>query len=350
MTPEYIIGIWVQRILYSITFIILASIFKKEYVKLKKENTENPVRKEQQKWLDIWSFATLALLACISPFWVMNKIPTVCMYHIYNIGATLYSSCGMTLGFYQISRLQYSFSTKQSKTYGYKQWVFITLYINGILLEAYFIFANPMVQFPKSEGIYGCVVQERMELYHYFYFGYLWYYIWDVTILLLYIFKVVQIQRNNEYIKDKNISNKIKFILLKIVILTLIWELVGFIALAIHFTTVDSSYNGILHPVLWSVDYFISMYLVILMMEHNHDRYLRFVSVLNTFRLFCCCQKLVDDSIGEGNTVTVYTIDMKDGKDVKKKRKESSAQTAVSAPIPDRMKSFNQLSITEVEV
>ena len=135
----------------------------------------------------------------------------------------------------------------------------------------------------------------------------MYYYSWDISILFLYILKVRQIHKKGKHIQTEKVnSNKIKLILLKIVILTLFWELDSFVISAVYFgTKYYTIYNPIISPIIWCIDYLIAYYIVILMMEHNNHKYLTLIKVLNKCGLFCCCKQLVTNSIADATYLKI---------------------------------------------
>ena len=93
---------------------------------------------------------------------------------------------------YQLCRLQYILSESQthSPKYGYPKWLFIFMYFMGsvILIQAWiFVWSFAKIEYIQHNYCIATVTD----------FGKIWlfttsiiYYIWDLTILLLYVYKI----------------------------------------------------------------------------------------------------------------------------------------------------------------
>ena len=290
---------WINRIICVITSIILANIWR---VEIKKQKTLSNAHSVGYKWLNFWLSLTLILIALFPLFMLTLDIPTICEY---SVGPTtiIFTGTAVALTYYQISRLYYCFASKQihSSKFGYSDTLFIFLYIIGFAFVIYLCAVNfyfaPWAQ--KTSDGKQCTLNSNSDNNIYINISYLWYYVWDWTVLFLYVHKVRQFHRkHSEVIADK-IKNKIKFILFKIMILTILVEINSIVGSIIYFSIISYNLQDILGPLLWCIEFIICAKIVILMPEHNHSEYMKMVRKLNKLNFFCCCKSLMDDAMSE---------------------------------------------------
>ena len=224
------------------------------------------------------------------------------------------------MGFYQISRLYYSFANEQiHSNKGYPKWLFNLMIAIGIFLSINYplsFILSPHLISIKSK----CYVNSKFEYvaisadpefgvgeygFIWFLFNMLLYIIWDVSTLLLYGFKLKSMKK--QYKESQPIVYKrIAAILYKIFILSLFYEIVtvisAFILITFGSIGLDSNFFDVLSAV-WSCFVPLSFsYSIYLMMEHNHDKYVTFLRYIYKFRLYlccCCCGHIVMDQLEE---------------------------------------------------
>ena len=196
------LGIWLGCIACVVTFFILSYIVhtqRKRYVPI--ENHTNSVA---PKLLNLWYAVTLIILVILPLLQLFSYLLTICSYGHW-IWTTLYGASGFTLTFYQIARLYYCFASKQvhSAKYGYSNHTFIFLYAIGIVLAIAYIFVVSAFYFVTDQAEIDivnnnqCLVTYANEggelLLDIFQLLGMAYYLWDWTVLFLYMFKVFQV-------------------------------------------------------------------------------------------------------------------------------------------------------------
>jgi len=232
----------------------------------------------------------------------------------------------MSLGLYQLSRLHYCFSRESVQSdKGYPYWAFTLMIIVGIILgfswivtfaiidphcskcgfggaaypETFFVWTNersPII----LDGMYSFCVLVISIGFH----------IWDITTLMMYIYKIRTIGRFYKS-KENGIWNNVLSILHRIVIITLFYQILGLLIAFLYFAVRRSSFmdndnniglliaSGLTYTML-STLYSLSVHL---MMEHKHNikAYIGFLEFLRRFYLnylcFCCCRNIVDQQL-----------------------------------------------------
>ena len=299
MVTELSVCQWIIHIWYPICSIFIILFIHKD---LKKRKMDIRIDNDPYPfWLNLWSFLALLSYAINTITWFFTTFESSCYYAFIAMYA-LYSIAPMFLTMFQITRLQYCFYSAQvhSVKYGYPKYLFIILYCIGCILLTVsfipmFIFysktsddmmneyevcnAITMKKYMFSDAIYVSIITILLPIYI----------VWDLTVLGLFIGKVCQIKSKfKEQEHENGIYKRISFILQKITILTVLFEIKHVIAGGIdmmtqfgvkHVLVIDSVYYGI--------DHVISTILIYLMIEHNNDEYIRFMKVV-------CCNKCVD--------------------------------------------------------
>ena len=186
--------VWISKSVIGLfTMIINFVIFKKEWKKRKskKINFTN-------KYLQIFSFITI----------IFGVLYGFCTFLLpFNIFCHFASPMNITciiceclfMGYYQLSRLYYCFSShKIYSNKGYPNWLFIIMYIFGILLS----FTGILSTWLSENILRSCGINKKYQYFEnkytifnklfqdIWYVGPLIYILWDFTTLLLYIFKI----------------------------------------------------------------------------------------------------------------------------------------------------------------
>ena len=224
---------------------------------------------------------------------IMTKIPIICSWQMYPISITFWVYIRVFLTLYQIARLRYCFKRTKSLKYGYSEKLFVALNIYGIILIIYVSFGlfTPKYKVYSSkplEGNMGCTSNptEHYQLLVSIYAA--MYYIWDWFVFLLYIIKIIQFRRKREM--EAIVHKKVKFILQKIFLLTLIYEITSALV-------ITAAVDDLLWALAYFLDVFMSAIIIFLMIEHNNDHYLNVIKRLNTWNLCFCCKSLIEDVI-----------------------------------------------------
>ena len=237
----------------------------------------------------------LSLLACL--LWLMAQIhANICTYAS-KFALACYSSYNIFMTFYQIARLQYCFMDSQihSKKYGYSKWLFLFLYFAGFGIMLYWGYMNFISSHQYDN--YLCFGNGRVIVFE---FGWIWiatmvYAFWDGFVLFLYIYKVCDVKEKMKLTEnDRNttiILNRVNVILHKIIFLTILAGWISF-AIGISYSLPYLSTSGLQ---LQCIDACFKSFLMYLMIEHNHEIYLKLMQ-----SYLCCCCKCF---IGKNNDI-----------------------------------------------
>ena len=286
------------------------------------------------KWLKIFSMSCI-ICGFINPvFSLLGFVPYVCVLSEFiNILATILEP--LFMGYYQLSRLYYCFSNNQiHSNKGYPKCLFIYMYIFGVFLGVNTIptmlFNDTQVLIISSCGYddnYNFYFQPTSNMPSLSPFAGLWFLViiilfvfWDLSTLFLYIWKIrsflkVSPNHNDSNKKDKNeviIHKRIMQILYKISILTIFYELVIlilmltfiFVLIALSLgelaNLLSSDFLRIYGIFMFKLCLFAINYSMYLMMDHNKDKYFRFLTRIYTLRLnylCCCCRGMVEKQL-----------------------------------------------------
>ena len=259
-------------------------------------------------------------------------IPGFCMMDTTG-NVIVFSTQFMFMGFYQQSRLYYCFGNEQLHgCKGYSLWVFIAMVAVGAALLILWIMLHTMVDplllkcgFRNDAFRVFWRYRDRSLFFdgdpysdeHLTPIYYLWnlsvttaVQLWDMTTLLLYCYKIREIGKIHK-MKDDAVWESVQFILHRIVIVTIFYQITSFLLAVVHYALSAVSLSGPLGnvvllfetvciPSMFSILVSLSMYL---MMEHNTEFYIRFLHFLRGFNLhylcFCCCRKMLDRQLLE---------------------------------------------------
>ena len=213
----------------------------------------------------------------------------------------------LSMGFYQISRLYYSFSNEQiHSNKGYPKWLFNLMITIGVFL---------CINFPLSSILSPHIVSLKSECYvntKFQYvaisadpdfgvagqYGLIWfifvsilYIVWDISTLLLYACKIRSFRQFKE--SQPIVYKRIVSILQKIFFLSLFYEIVTviciFILIIFGLIGLDSHVFDVLAAVLACFVPLAFSCSIYFMMEHNRDKYVTFLRYIHCFRLYLCC-------------------------------------------------------------
>ena len=272
---------WLLPSLFAVLFLILCLIFKSEPEKRRQRRIKNGNHYNfYDKMLDIWSSIFIFLVIINALLWMLAKLSVLCLFTMVS-ASILQSNMKILLTCYQITRLQYCFSMQQihSKKYGYSIYIFIILYIIGLLISCSFIILIIQMNYFIHDS-YGCFNSwkgpKQIQYLNYIQYTY---YAWDLTVLFLYIYKVIQVHIFTNF-NDDLIYKRIRFILKKIIFLTILYE-IGTLFYLLTTNYVDGEIMVLLiHLNCW-MDILLCSWIMYLMIEHNNHHYLRFIRIIS---------------------------------------------------------------------
>ena len=298
---------WSVLVVYIISFIISMIIFAKELQKRKRDIIMDCANNPFPKWLKLWS--TTSFIMYLSFFVItMSRWFIANDESLFNIvGAAIslifYLNGGIFVTMYQITRLQYCFSSQSTHfvQYGYSKSTFIILYFIGIiqiigfvvwviLLTSSIYFVNDQVQFDLSPT--GCVIVAAQ-----LYVQFAAYHIWNTVVLVLFLYKMCHI-RGLTQLKENSVYKQINFIVTKITTLEGLFQFKE-LAVAIYSQisigpTLDKDQNNsMILFIIWGIDVLLSVVFMYLMIEHNNKEYIIIIRP-------CCHHK--QSSMDEDNT------------------------------------------------
>eukprot|EP01084_Bolivina_argentea_P199036 340639_1 len=238
--PEYNLGQHIGAVCcYAIFCCITLGVFIKEHrkrVEIRQSTEQSKLDSTtNDKWLGIFSMC--ALFSCVLCLFggVLMKTPVVCMWKMQGIMGNCWICVQGFLTYYQIARLKYCFSAKYCEKYGYSDRLFKILYIWGTIAILFGFIIDFIIYAEEDKGNLGCIYSATKWYVPLVYFVYSpLFYIWDWTVLVLYIIKMVQFTRKKSVIQnDMNdiVYQKVKFLLEKMLLLTIIYEVTGGIVL-----------------------------------------------------------------------------------------------------------------------
>ena len=321
--------LWIPHLLAGILgFALTASILQSERRRRRFSNTLFA-----DKYLQFTSAGCLWFGVITTTLVCLNIVPGFCVMKCALLIAL--STQFMFLGLYQLARLYSCFSKEMVHSdKGYPLWVFvlmiavgITLWISGLLLLTA-ADTLPLKCGYRSGAVLFWEYRDRTLFFDgdphrdadILFIHNLWYCVTtaaalclDITTLLLYLWKIWGFRTYKS--KRGDIWSGILFVLYRIVILTIFYQMAGVYGGLIVFTLMMSSFTRKLGPISQIVSYAAGPVImstlwslcVYLMMEHNTDQYLVFLRFLRRFRLnfvcFCCCRKMVDRQIDEWSSM-----------------------------------------------
>ena len=315
---------WIVRMVISlIIFVIIARILRSEVKKRRLATTQF-----YSKYLRFTS-AVCIWLAPITPLFIfLSVIPGFCTIRLIGSAMMFYTQF-VFLGFYQLSRLHYCFSDQQLHgNKGYPLWVFVMMISIGIMGWISALILHLLVDTLPSK----CGYTDNGSLFYRFrarailfdgdswedeWLAQIWWiwintltissHSWDLTILLLYLFKIYQIGKVHKS-KENRVWNNVLFILHRIVIITVFYHICSltltilFSILSLNQFSENTLVNAIVTEIYVSGGILaynsLCFFSILLMMDHNTNLYVVLLHFLRNFHLkyccFCCCHKMVD--------------------------------------------------------
>ena len=247
------------------------------------------------------------------------------------------------MGFFKLGALHYSFSRSQlHHRKGYPLWVFVAMTTIGIIVIVSAVILFTLVHtlpshcgYTADDRFYWEYMERSVVLdgdsrseEQFILIFHLWHFtvstvgqIWDISILFLYFFKIYSFRKLYGR-KDDGVFSKLLFILYRIVIVTVFYQLTSLI-LAILYNVLDyvpwpslmewpmHFVRNQLFPAMFSI---LISFCMFLMMEHNTDSYVAFLQCIRVSRLdtlcFCCCRRIVHQQLSEYEGPALTEIQM----------------------------------------
>eukprot|EP01084_Bolivina_argentea_P315995 547640_1 len=208
------------------------------------------------------------------------------------------------MGLFQLSRLAYCFSQNTTHSKGYPNWLINIMYaIGGLIILNTIICPWFLIHIPRSCGCnmeYTCISIYNTTQFHPLYaiwvgiIGYIVIF-WDICTLSLYIAMVMSFKK---YKPQEKVYDRIMSILHRILLLTILYEIIGSMAIATHIIYIRSlNSDGTYLILAGTINGFLCISLsfcMFLMQEHNTEHYQKFLHILYKFGLsntLCCCFK-----------------------------------------------------------
>ena len=303
---------WFIIIGHSITLLIVISILKKNI-----KNGSNPKANETrtiskyEKTLYLISTGTFIVIISVTICQLTLPIPFICK-HTFRFTLAAAISTRYWITGYQIVRLQYIFSESQthSKKYGYPKWLFIILYIYLVLslIQSWVMSSFCYDVVLISHNV--CIATWTKVGQAWFIYAGINYYVYDLTVLFLYIFKICIIKKikkstkNNVDAMDKTANTnalmitRINYILTKITILTSLYQINSITVQVLITTRYGNNYQNIaffriLLQFMAMLDAINSVLVMHLMIEHNDKHYQKLLRILNKCGICNCFDTII---------------------------------------------------------
>ena len=224
-------ALWSWPIFCVIGFIAMTIHIVMSYKEFKKRTSPQTNVLFISKWLK--RFSTVCFLCGIlSGFLAMIQLlPGIC-YIGWHIKQIIIHTQGVSMGFFQLSRLYYCFS--QSTSYsdlGYSNKLFIIMYGIGIFIlissQTVWLRVNLFCGIDQHYRYAFHIADYIMPNLLFHAFNFVIYIIWDWITLGLYIHKFAQCMKWNKTKSQQNgVENRVKLILMRIIICTLFYQIV----------------------------------------------------------------------------------------------------------------------------
>ena len=315
-------------------------------------------------WFKIFSTTCIASCLFVQMFESLSYAPGFCIFSNYLVTVSSVSLYG-SMCCYQLYRLYYCFANEQiHSNKGYPKWVFISIGAWG-MIHALHICISDVFRDVDDEDVAEiiltseCGYNDKYEFYfypyhlfdhatvpsYYFIISTVGFILADLLILCLYIMKISTFKKYAT--EEPIVYQRIMSILHKIFILTVVYELF-FI-----------SYVGLIFASHWLLPLIVSKlshlsvcYSMYLMLDHNKEQYIKFLTIIYFFRLhwICCCWRhfVIDDIHSldrevqqSSNSTDINGIDEKNGNN---NNPQSQFQTC-DASVDDQKIEMPELSI-----
>ena len=304
-------------------------------------------------------FKYLSILCLIAGFlcpllFAIGYIPVLCTFS--NMLAVI--SCvsqGLFMSYYQLYRLYYCFANEQMHSKkGYPKSLFYFMYIIGFIFCINWMIID-IIQ-PNGISRIHSTCRYNLDNFQFTYYSIyisppqnfvlfaiintMLYWIWDLSILFMYIYKIKTLQKNDRSNEPKT-QQRIVSILNKITILTLFYQIVGFSSLLFgRIAQLFSAYPLIIIIAYQLISASITLswtYSMYLMMDHNQIKYVMFLSAVKYLKchwICCCWRHKVIDQLNE--------LNLKLKRKIKHKKNELSKATTNDVTISNELIEFKE--------
>eukprot|EP01084_Bolivina_argentea_P301285 519730_1 len=242
------------------------------------------------KILNKWIMVTLCISALISVLSFLHITPDLCEYinSKYNPPPAVIS---ISLSLYQVCRFHYCLKSS------YAKWLFIFLYCNGILILMYSYTIHIIGLHQMFENNKCILVTSKTAEFSIIIAG-IWYYIWNLSVLALYVFKINAIKTSLK-LQDTDVQkyNQLNQFLHKMVILELAITFVSIALMSLTFAISNQIDTFYYFEVFSTTRMTTDCFTMLLMAEHNNQIYQQFITVIVKTKVFCCCHKFLHKSI-----------------------------------------------------
>ena len=274
------------------------------------------------KSLEYTSLSCILCAVLTGLFWFLDPFWGFCHFSVF-IGNIFVTAHYASMALYQLARLYYCFANNQihSKK-GYPKWMFIV--ITSLWILCAISWSISTIYQDEHAGLKSnCGINTKLQ--HYYIsaepaaieYGSLWtsasflvMILLDFTTLLLYGIKIRSFinfhsDSTNKVNKNSAIFKRVLSILYKIFILSIFYQL-----LSISFNTIimmvsvmtESVWGEVINNFLTNAGIVAISFAMYLMMEHNEAKYVKFLRLIQYFKLnYICCKYLyiVDDQLKE---------------------------------------------------
>jgi len=319
-------SIWICRIFVGIIGCVISGRFLRTELQKRRLNPDL-VKSAHLRYTSI-ACLWCGPIGCI--LLILSVIPGFCILRLTG-NLMLLVTQYLTLGFYQLSRLEYCFSkdSLHGRKEGYPLWVFVIMNAVGVMI---WISALIMVLFvdtlPRKCGYssgftFFVQFRDKSLLFEGDYYSddymknlyYAWYFcssvavqMWDVMTLLLYYFKIRQIAKIHKS-KEDGVWRRVLRIMHRIVIVTMFYLYFNVLTLLTFIGLSVASFPVSWQPIvdLIRVEGMTTLFnvtisfVMFLMMDHNLPSYRRYLESLRKSYLhyfcFCCYNGMVEEQL-----------------------------------------------------
>ena len=322
------------------------------------------------KWFKIFSISCILSGFAYPVFCLLRYIPGLCKFSMF-IALICFLCQVLFMGWYQLSRLYYCFANAQIySNKGYSKRLFTFMYVAGIIILSLYgtgllfgyneraLFINTKCGY-RRDGMYFAVTVKMplsdSQSINALFIGLL-VFAWDLLTLLLYIVKIQSLHGQTK--NDPNIYSRIMFILYKITVLTLLYQIAGFIEVCMGFTSAtlldsNSTFYRVTLVITGQIMGLAMNYSMYLMMDHNNDKYHRFLRLIYYLRFHWICCKWRYIVIEQLNVLDINAMNgnsEENAKNKEKSQKTGTYQTAdISVPSSPRVNAEHSADTIEIE-
>ena len=281
------------------TFFILSTYITKREISVRwKYNSFQKHPLFPSKYTKIFTLLSM-ILSCISLlFGILAYVPKFCIYGL-PLALISLTAAVTFFGYYQLARLYYCFSQNQvHSNHGYSNKLFIFMYSLGFFCEIDFIIFAWLSTKSSLDNSGFCRFRATALFWSIVAIPFV-YYVWDWTILGMYVYKIRQFNKLSQDSNKKKVFKRVKYILSKIILLTLFVEVFNALNAGIVVTVVLIE-NEVIYRIMHITVALISgicssilCWVVYCIMEHNEQDYMKMLKLLEKMICFRCCKNFI---------------------------------------------------------